>query len=404
MHRTNLKKLSTFLLLGIAICACTQEDQLETNQITLPYQPQIATDSICFETIPANKKSRILDLDEPNSVVVDHSKRQFKINELLQIRNASSKELRITSYSAKTIEKVDVYLFIEEVGKYIHVAHFDSIPRFAQIDFRPKFIDGEAVYKSEDGQYISFTRPTLDYVRMKPRVVSPDPHYQMLQKIKAQWTIRFSNFQWSPENPNGSWKELRAIMAREWVAITTNYAYMMTTPEYDFILSHFAEVMGGDLYDNDKVTFTPAKYASEKARFLQPHTFNCGHTSSSIGGLGGDSTWGISQWNFYGHYASYSGWEAIAHEFGHCKGYGHNSNMTYGSNGVGWTIFIAYLHSYLVHKGDMPYADRNLLGFHFPENVKYSGGVEAKFMSDAESEKFYKNNRIRKYFEAHPLK
>ena len=40
--------------------------------------------------------------------------------------------------------------------------------------------------------------------------------------------------------------------AREWVVIVTNNAYMMTTPEYKYVMANFKKVMGGDLYDNDR--------------------------------------------------------------------------------------------------------------------------------------------------------
>ena len=54
---------------------------------------------------------------------------------------------------------------------------------------------------------------------------------------------------------------------------------------------------------------------------------------------------GVTHWNYYGHYASFSGWESITHEFMHCMGYGHSSNMTYASGGVGWTEFMWQLHT-----------------------------------------------------------
>lgn len=97
----------------------------------------------------------------------------------------------------------------------------------------------------------------------------------------------------------------------------------------------------------------------------------------SVGGLGGGNVWGVTHWNYYGHYASFSGWESITHEFMHCMGYGHSSNMTYASGGVGWTEFMWQLHTYLRGNDWLPYTDRNLLGFHKPENAKYrDGGID----------------------------
>lgn len=268
MNKTIFRKIAMIGLLSIIAYSCTQNELEEINKIQVPYQPLSGVDSIGYKKVPTDKKRTILDLDEPSSVVVDHSKRQFKINQMLQISNASDKEFRLTNYAAQTIRNIDIYVFIEEINKYICIANLDSIPRFAQIEFKPAFVDKDAVYKTEDGQYVSLNKPIVDCLRMKPKVVSEDPHYRMLQRITAEWTIRFSNYTWSLENPDGNWREMRAIYAREWIAIAANYAYMMTTPEYDFIVSHFSEVMGGELHDNNGVVFTPEKYLSEKARFL----------------------------------------------------------------------------------------------------------------------------------------
>lgn len=251
--------------------------------------------------------------------------------------------------------------------------------------------------------------------QMKARLTSDDEHFKMLQKIDAQWNCSFSNFGWTPTvGESHNFREMRPIYAREWVVILTNYAYMMTTPEYKYVLANFKKVMGGDLYDNEKVPFTAEKYQSEMERFKAKKNFVLGQTSPAYGGLGGGATWGITDWNFYGHYASFSGWESITHEFMHCMDYGHNSNMTYAAKtpegvNVGWTEFIWQLHMWLSKKGDLPYTDRNLLGFHKPENAQYRDcAIMEIFQDDAVLQKnidnFYKKSRLVKYFTENPLK
>ncbi len=83
-----------------------------------------------------------------------------------------------------------------------------------------------------------------------------------------------------------NFREMRPIYAREWVVILTNYAYMMTTPEYKYVMANFKKVMGGDLYDNEKVPFTAEKYQSEMERFKAKKNFVLGQTSPAYGGLG----------------------------------------------------------------------------------------------------------------------
>ena len=165
---------------------------------------------------------------------------------------------------------------------------------------------------------------------MKTRLVSDDEHFKMLQKIDARWTCSFSNYGWTPEvGESHNFREMKPIYAREWVVIVTNYTYMMTTPEYKYVMANFKKVMGGDLYDNNKVTFTAEKYQSEMERFKAQKNFVLGQSSPAYGGLGGGYIWTVTDWNFYGHYGSFSGWEAISHEHMHCMDYSHDSNMTY---------------------------------------------------------------------------
>ena len=121
-------------------------------------------------------------------------------------------------------------------------------------------------------------------------------------------------------------------------------------------MQNFATIYGADLIGNDKIAFTPEKYNGVIETCFLSKSFNLGRTQN-VGGLGGGSTWGVSDWNFYGHYASYSGWGAIVHELGHCYGYGHDSNMTYANpSGVSWPDCISPLHSYRARHERLPHA------------------------------------------------
>ncbi len=252
--------------------------------------------------------------------------------------------------------------------------------------------------------------------QMKARLASDDEHFKMLQKIDAQWNCSFSNFGWTPTvGESYKFREMRPIYAREWVVILTNYAYMMTTPEVQVCDGKLQEGDGRRPLRQRKSAIHCQKYQSEVKRFKAKKNFVLGQTSPAYGGLGGGATWWITDWNFYGHYASFSGWESITHEFMHCMDYGHNSNMTYAAKtsegvNVGWTEFIWQLHIWLSKKGDLPYTDRNLLGFHKTGEC-YSIVTATSmqiFQDDAVLQKnidsFYKKSRLVKYFTENPLK
>ena len=400
----------------MASCSTNYEDKIVYNDIQQPFQQDFKKDTVVFDKLPAEFAKHILNLSDPSTEIVGKADYTFQTNNLISVKkSAVGDSLVITSWSAKPVSNVTLEMYIPEADEYIPVAFFETVPAFSRFSFKPSFIGRRNVWKKESGNFVSFLCPYLDMNQMKARLTSDDEHFKMLQKIDAQWNCSFSNFGWTPTvGESHNFREMRPIYAREWVVILTNYAYMMTTPEYKYVLANFKKVMGGDLYDNEKVPFTAEKYQSEMERFKAKKNFVLGQTSPAYGGLGGGATWGITDWNFYGHYASFSGWESITHEFMHCMDYGHNSNMTYAAKtpegvNVGWTEFIWQLHMWLSKKGDLPYTDRNLLGFHKPENAQYRDcAITEIFQDDAVLQKnidnFYKKSRLVKYFTENPLK
>lgn len=404
--------LPLFSIAILGACSTSFEEEWHYKDIEQPFKETFIQDTIAYGMLNLEQARHILSLDESNNVVTDRSKRSFKVNELFQVRATSLQDsIRITSYSAKTVYDVTMEIYLEEFDMYIPVVHMDSIPGFSQFEFKPLFIGKRITYKKPDGNFISFDYPFFEIEKLKPRLISEDKHFQMLSKIDAQWDIYFSNYSWTPEQGDGgdSWRELRAIYAREWVVIMTNYAYIMTTPEYQYVMTNFNEIFSGDLCDNSRNSFDADKYQSELLRFKQPHTFALGMTGPAVSGLGGGSTLGVSHYNFYGHYGSFSGWYSIAHEFMHCMGYSHDSNMTYAQNGVGWTSMISQLHTYLRGNDLLPYTDRNLLGFHKPENATYrNGGVTDTFVNDdtfkREADKYYNSSTLVQHLIENPIK
>ena len=426
-NRMNDKKMTKSMILKgvtaaicitailLAGCSTVYEEKMVYNNIEIPFKNDFPTDTVTYDKLRAEHTRVLLNLSDPSSKIVNKADCTFRTDQLVTVTGAEEDDLlRITSWSAKTIHKVSLEMYIPEAEEYLPVAYLDSIPAFSSFEFKPSFVGKRSVCRTMDGGFVSLECPHLDMERMKVRLVSDDEHLEKLSKIDAKWTCSFSNYSWTPTaGDNCPYRELRPIYAREWVVIVTNYAYMMTTLEYNYVMSHFREVMGGDLCDNDRNLFNAEKYQTEKERFKSEKTFRLGQSSPAYGGLGGGYIWAVTDWNFYGHYASFSGWESIAHEFMHCMGYSHNSNMTYAANNgegvnVGWTEFIWQLHLWLSYKGDLPYPNRNLLGFHKPENASYRDcDISAIFQDDTvlkqNIERFCRQSRLVKYFTEHPI-
>ena len=409
-----MKLLFVFSLTAGLASGCSEtifEEKINYNDITVPFKDTFVQDTVSFGELSKKSSRYIFRLDESSASIVDENKYSFKMNELIQIREtASGDSVRITSYSAQTIHDIKLEIYLPDADIYLPMAQLDSIPGFSQFEFKPSFIGKRTVYKKPDGQFISFKYDYLDFDSMKPRLTSSDKHFQMLQKIDSEWYLHFSNYDWKDESSNGGWREMRPIFAREWVVIMTNFAYMLTTPEYKHVMDNFSKIFGGDLYDNNKVPFTKEQYRERTEYFKKNHRFRLGRTGDQVSGLGGGSTLGIASYNFYGHYASYSGWEAVMHEFMHCMNYSHDSNMTYANKqGIGWTVFIWQLHLWLSRQQNLPYLDRHLLDFTNPEYAEYrdNTGIRSEFLDDAALEKkiqgYYNGSALVKYLSENPI-
>ena len=263
-----------FLSVFFILFSCSQselEEKYIYNDIEVPFKGDFRTDTVDFTRLASQQARKIFRLDEPSSSIVDTKKYTFKINELIQVRATEHGDsIRITSYSAKDITQVSLEMYLPDVGLYLPVAYFPVIPGFSQFEFKPDFLGKRVVYKKPDGQLVSFECSYLDFAKFSPRLLSDDSHWKMLQQIDAQWTLYFSNYDWKDANSAGNWREMSPIYAREWVVLMTNYAYMLTTPEYYHVMSRFNQVFGGDLCHNDKQVFSENDYQDFQIKVKLP--------------------------------------------------------------------------------------------------------------------------------------
>lgn len=413
MHSKKLTGLLPCLLLLCTACDTEIETITEVIKEVVPevvieeqlnpYNPKLSADSLVYNEIPEENKRLILQVDEPNSTVVNSSLRRFNTREIIRLLRADEQTLRLTSYSPLPVEKIDVYCRLNRVqglDEEFLLFSVDSLPGFGELEYRPAFTQDTAVYRTESGRYLSFHQPYIDEGDITLTIRTDDAHYARLMRIKPSWTCYFSNY----SNAGASWREMKAIYAREWVAIVTNLAYMVSMPEFEEVLNNYSTVMGGDLYGNGGVNdvFTPERYTSLFQNIMSNRTFRLGRTSGRVGLGGTDGTWGVPHIFLYQHYYDFTSWEIISHEFAHCLGFSHDSDLTYGSWETGFArALVPQMQSYLRRKGNLPYTDPATLDFTNPANEPYwrDEGVDRNWMNNPSTAE----NKIDKYFNANSI-
>lgn len=274
----------------------------------------------------------ILTDDEPASV---YTQRSFYIAKPLQVRMVDN-NLHLTFYSPVGIKDVLIMAKNTDMNEFVEFAYLDTIPAFADIKM-PIQIKG--MYRTESGRIESISTEDMNPATLEFKVFSPDPYWAKISQIKAKWKMGFSLYGADPVTGanNGSWWGIRPVHIREAIAIYLNIGYMCTMPEFQkFVVDELR------LYDNNRYWMTEEEQARLVPKLENLSGFDVGLVyvqHSGAAGLGGGRTWGVNQDTFIYHYGNGGGrCTYIFHEIGHCMGYNHNSNMTYGGNdsSLGW--------------------------------------------------------------------
>ncbi len=290
---------------------------------------------------------KILQDDETKDVYYNGTLRSFNINEPLQIKFTNENKLHTRFYSPVPISNVSIWAKIPNVIEEILISFLDSIPAFCDGEYEMHLKD-EMIFKTRNNQYITLTRDELSNLSEATLTIeSNDVFWQKIMKIRAKWYIKFASYGGNPDLPNGgpagNWMGIRPVHIRESTAILFNMAYLLTLIDYEAKLLTYQ----GQLYGNngtgdiiDVKTIIPA--------MTNLNGFDVGlvYTGNGILGLGGQRTWGIAQHAFFGHYSDRY-WSYIGiHELGHCMGYSHDSNMTYGlwANEITSGFYVTNLH------------------------------------------------------------
>ena len=278
------------------------------------------------ETIP-----KILQDDESKEVYYSSSHRSFNINEPLQVKFTNENKLHTRFYSPVPISNVSIWAKIPYTNDEILISFLDSIPAFCDGEYEMDLKD-EMIFKTKNNQYVTLSRDKLSKLSEATLTIeSNDTFWKKIMDIRTKWYITFKSYNGNPDlsdgGPSGNWMGIRPVHIRESTAILLNMAYLLTLKDYEDELMKYQ----GKLYGNGgKSDIIDVKTIIPRLTNLSGFEVGLVYTGNGILGLGGGRVWGIAQHAFMGHYTS-SYWSYIGiHELGHCMGYSHDSNMTYG--------------------------------------------------------------------------
>lgn len=296
--------------------------------------------------------STMLMADEPREVFYDNSIRWFYADQPLQITVTSDAELGIKFYSPIPIKDIKIRgLFNKHTTEWVELALIDELPAFTECYIPLPVKAQDCVFKGESGRKVRIpANPQLGPADLALKYECDDPFMQKISTIDSHWFVRFSPYQ--TDQGHAYWRHMDPLLCRHAIALALNMAYMFASPEFSEELDKY----DGILHDNSG---NPIDLEALRNTIRRHPGLRMGRVVG-VGGLGGGETYGLADYCYTGVYHNNTpegqnphnyARQAMFHEYGHCLGYGHSSNMTYGDC---WTVICAKIFVELGRAGKLP--------------------------------------------------
>ena len=347
---------TTYKFSNLTLC------QGKVSRITLPYRHPEASSGRIYVTekeLSRFATDTMFMADEPRDVFYS---RKFTTKEPLQLTIGANGALSVRFFSPFGVDNVRVLARMRKIdGGYVgeedwfDLAYFEHIPPFLEGLFKMPLIDHDCTFKTVSGRAIRIpAQPTLSASDIELKFEARSEFLDKINKIEANVNISFSKF--AADNGHPTWKHMTPILCRHAVALAYNMFYMFSTDEFNAELDTY----DGILIGNDAVTPINLNDLRTKIRNYKRICFGRAQGGGYAGLGSANGNYGLADYCYTGVYhdktavgANPHNYARMAmfHEFGHCLGYHHESNMTYGDK---WTVLCAKVFVQLGREGNLP--------------------------------------------------
>ena len=362
--------LIAFALSLIAFFSCSKDEYNYEKGNFLP--------AIDATNLPeSNKPMTMFEDDEDPKFMYDKSDRWFRMNELVQAIIKSENEIQISLYSPVGLSDVKIYAKIPNYEKRFVLYHFSYIPAFHRSTHIIPLTEGNHDYELENGNAVTieqiqgFANGSIEF-----SVESSDPLFKKLSKIKSKHLVQFHD-QYHI-NELGKYLPMNPVLAKEAVTLMINFSYALSHPLYYDTFMNFdrykreqaeragTKVNGAlDWHGNDADTDGKYDYLS-KVKIEETYWNWLDSRTIYTAMVGGDAALGggplVSSWESTYVSSHWVGGVAVwTHEYAHHIGHGHSSNFANDGEGGGHEEMMARFMEYLIHIGDLPFTDPEIL-------------------------------------------
>ncbi len=313
---------------------------------TPPIENVFSVERVSLETVLQDGELMFKDTELPE--VLLSSARGFYINKLVDVRNLVDTPNKIKLFNAvpRNFNEVSVLFYLESVNEPIILMKLEQLPAHYNVDIDLPFSLEDKQFKTVSGKIITLENTkNLDANSYTLSLQCDDAIFNKLLEIKQQTYCQFRQYDLNNKN----WAETTPEKARHYTTAIANTSYVYSSEKFKNALLNYTRILHNNKIvkdaDNNIIEYTEIDRMEYLQKILNHKKWNLGVTKG-VGGLGGGATFGVNgNYLINNHYERSDGnkfpLEAWAHEFSHCVGYSHKSNMTYGSSlGKYVTIFI----------------------------------------------------------------
>ncbi|UKA08716.1 putative Ig domain-containing protein [Photobacterium damselae subsp. damselae] len=359
-------------------------DNIKTGTALIESDTSVQNNAISLDSIPSQNISQSLQNNASWDELTNPTLTHFQPNHLINIKFDKLHNIIVTSYAAQKVNNVDINIKLKNSDTWFKAFTIDEIPAYGKVIIPHEDIDLRKLNTLDNdnvvdlSMFINDDRYDLNSIFDNNFSSNTDSLIKKLKTIKVDWNISFGKY----SKADGQWVKITPLYAREWVIMATNFAYLISSPQFKYTWFHYKDIYGQDFYgnagpvDGPNGFFSPQDYQKYYNEIIHRTNIRAGVTTIG-GGLGGGDVWGVDTWIFYSHYyANYVGASlgAVGHEFGHHWG-SHQS--AWANQSVGLQRISHELNQYFVRNKGFPYTDDNLNGFYKASNEERHGhGVE----------------------------
>lgn len=296
--------------------------------------------------------------DEPREVFYNTSRRSFYTKNPLQLTIGTGGALSVKYFSPIGLTDVRVLARLRSIGseytddEWFEIAYFETIPAFLEGLFKMPLVERECTFTTTSGRVIRVpAQKSLKAADIEFKFEAESEFLDKIAQINSNYYISF--WKYGADDGHKSWRHMTPDLCRHAVALAYNMGFMFSSPEFSAELDTYE----GILKDNNGNVIALDALRTKLRNF---NKLRFGKVVS-VGGLGGTGgTYGLADYCYKGVYHDKTAAnsnphnyarQAMFHEFGHCLGYNHNSNMTYGDK---WTVLCAKIFVQLGREGKLP--------------------------------------------------